>query len=71
MEVPPWTLTLPAVDITLQHKVNKSDLTHLANTETKMLNIQIYRSNTHLYGWIKGPGLWQGGLGGSYTFPTI
>ncbi|XP_060578916.1 uncharacterized protein LOC132735901, partial [Ruditapes philippinarum] len=48
MEVPPWTLTLPEVDITLQEKVNKSDLPHLANTETKIL-INKYIGQTHIY----------------------
>jgi ribonuclease HI len=48
MEVSPWTLTLPEVDITLQEKVNKSDLPHLANTETKIL-INKYIGQTHIY----------------------
>jgi hypothetical protein len=48
MEVPPWTLTLPEVNITLQQKVIKSDLQHLANTETKIL-INKYIGQTHIY----------------------
>ncbi|XP_045185798.2 uncharacterized protein LOC123543796 [Mercenaria mercenaria] len=46
--VPPWTLKLPDVDISLTEKVNKSDLPEFANTETKIY-FEKYSGHLHIY----------------------